>query len=55
MQFWDNSQMSPKGLTIWRKIDQETQVFNLKLNPTGKAQIWTILKKEKGSIAEDNM
>ena len=47
--------MSPKGLTIWRKIGQEAQVFNLELNPTGIVQILTILKKEKGLAAEGNM
>ena len=47
--------MSPKGLTIWRKIGQEAQVFNPKLNLIGKALILTILKKEKGLAAEGNM
>ena len=30
-------------------------MFNPKLNLTGKAQIQTILKKEKGPVAKDNM
>ena len=55
MLFWDNSQMSPKGLTIWRKIGQGAQVSNLELNPKGIAQILTILRREKGLTAKDIM
>ena len=52
MPFWDNSQMSPKGLTIWRKIGQEVQVSNPELNPKGIVQILTIPKKGKGLAVE---
>ena len=55
MQFWDNSQMSPKDLTIWRKIGQEAQVLNPKLTPTGIVQNLTILRKEKGLAVKGNM
>ena len=55
MLFWDNLQMSPKDLTIWREIGQEAQVFNPELNPKGIVQILTILRKEKGLAAEGNM
>ena len=55
MLFWDNLQMSPKGLTIWRKIGQEAQVSNFELNPKGIVQILAILRKEKGLVVEGIM
>ena len=55
MLFWDNSQMSPKDLTIWREIGQEVQVSNPELNPKGIVQILTIPKKEKGLATEGIM
>ena len=53
MLFWDNSQMSPKGLTIWREIGQEVQVSNPELNPKGIVQILT--RKEKGLVTKGIM
>ena len=55
MLFWDNSQMSPKDLTIWREIGQEVQVTNPELNLKGIVQILTITRKEKGLTAEGIM
>ena len=55
MLFWGNSLMSPKGLTIWREIGQEVLVPNPELNPKGRAQILTILRREKGLAAKGIM
>ena len=55
MLFWDNSLMSPKGLTIWRVIGQGALVSNPELNPKGIVQILTIPRKEKGLTVEGIM
>ena len=55
MLFWDNSQMSPKGLTIWREIDQDVLVPNPVLNPKGKVQILIIPRREQGLATEGIM
>ena len=55
MLFWDNSLMSPKGLTIWRKIAQEALVSNPELNPKEIVQTLIIHMKENGLTAEDIM
>ena len=55
MLFWANLLMSPKGLTIWKKIGQEVLVSNPELTPKGIVHNLTIPKKEKGLAAEGIM